>query len=456
MSIDHSNFKQSAFCNQLKIKEIGYDLGNINPILSVLIKNWAELKKPRRSYNKLTASIIKNYVYSKLQRIRRFGVGEANKIVNELILSKKNEYDAAILEMIESRKDSMCRFLCQTAMSFDIEALSLFLVNLIYGGITSSRIHGNFLGIIDLNSTDTGKISEKSVDFNEKRTFLACSAIDSLKNRGVGAFIIQGNDSDVFSSEMVAKYRSSPEYSFIIIETPGVKKSSEKLGENMWNGKNESGTNTDSLKGKSAYREGLLAEISKLKNVLVLISARSSYFCLENYEKYSQQNDDSKPYGAELNSVADFRVEERSNFKNSEWFYAKLRALESYKILHGTITDRKSKTNGIQSLGGIAMFSEIFLLTDLIDKQTADKATEILAAGKSLDGLKYDNLAAKMSEKMISEWLSFAFSKLPNEAKEFIDQKTLPIILPNIRDFIGILSYFVRMDGKNDVFLVQV
>lgn len=252
----------------------------IEPMIKRLSDDPRSWWQTRKRYSKLNESLIKSYVVSKLRDVRAKGRAEADKFIEKLVSSKKNELPGEILEFISKNKSVWADFICKIASTQDIEALTGFFVPFIYGGISSRKnMTGELFGIVDFDENAAKTLQNE-------RIAKAIRALTDFKQRGISVILIEGCANDVYSKQMLSAYRGSPNEAFFIIE------------------REENGKRGELVSGQSAYDRFVLSELCAAKNVFVVL--------------------DPKESGSSDGSAL-----------QESWAAGKSRALSSYGILHG-------------------------------------------------------------------------------------------------------------------------
>ena len=162
----------------------------------------------RKSYSSLTARVAKNAVRKKISEIRLRGAQAADELMDELLIkSSKNPRNSPlmsrIVSLIDKNRPKWRNFIIELAGRFDAERLSVFGVNLIYGGIlTSSTGDTGWASLVHMDNISSDKLYE---------------IVTKGRNRGNLVWILKGRGA--FSPETVKICRYFPECAFVLTDS---------------------------------------------------------------------------------------------------------------------------------------------------------------------------------------------------------------------------------------------
>ena len=172
----------------------------------------------RKNYSKFTAQIAKNVAKKKILEIRTRGARAADEIIDDLLkkaqdggqkgskTAQNSVFGDKMLSIIEKNRAKWRNFIIELAGRFDPDALSVFGVNLIYGGIMTSSVGSSgWASVITVDSSDQRKLVEK---------------ISQGRNRGNLVWVLRGREA--FSQETLKSCRYFPECAFVFVNNGNV------------------------------------------------------------------------------------------------------------------------------------------------------------------------------------------------------------------------------------------
>ena len=370
------------------------------PICEFVYKTLDSQSKKHKKYSKLTHSIMKGVVLSKIKDIRVKGTQRATQALMDVIKISPNEADG-VYKATGISISRLGELIYRITKEYNLENLACFFGNLIYGGIIAPR-NAYGIGVSMICFEDSNEKRDASDIFDQnyilpnahaRRISRAAGEIERFVSQGSGIVAICGELEYIFSKEMLFKYKNEPDIVFVLIETP---KSPEK---------------TKITDGAAAYPSHLLGSIDKLDNIMVVIS-------------------EAEPDLDELKRTGKLVYKEREG--NGAWRERKLRALASYGILCSELLSGALEGAEKSSSFGTPLFSFRRDLS-LQSAKLCDRAASFLESNTwRVEG------KGSVDFNAIKDILH----TVPQELSELIRSPDLPIKMPNLFELLSVLQYF--------------
>ena len=181
-------------------------------------KQWRDARK---SYNKLTAQFAQNAVRKKIIEIKRGGARAADELIDQITgdLTKNGRKtgreargsfaESRLLSHISKNRGKWRNFIIEAAASVDVDTLSTFGVNFVYGGLMTSSTGGiGWASLLDITCKNGSISADRARKISE--------TIFSGKSRGCMVWIVKGSGG--LTPEMLRIYRYHPECAFILCD----------------------------------------------------------------------------------------------------------------------------------------------------------------------------------------------------------------------------------------------